>query len=276
MFLILLQILEAITTKRCQLGYSLESLETLGDSFLKYAVCQQLFRDFNLHHEGLLSAKKDKLVSNKALFKLGCNRQLPVCIMSSMYNLSHNAYVMKLGISKLFSYSLSCIYAGLISFSEQGFIRDECFDPRRWILPGSQCTFLLEEREPISSLGKVYHREVRELKEKTVADVVEALIGAYLSSGGELAALSFMEWLGLKINFVRSIPFSPSLVRPEMHVNVNYLESLLGYSFREKSLLVEALTHGSYMVAEIPRCYQVSYLYVCLICGVHFFGLQYF
>lgn len=249
----------------------MESLETLGDSFLKYAVCQQLFRDFNIHHEGLLSAKKDKLVSNKALFKLGCNHQLPVCIMSSMYNLSRNVYVKKSGISNHY-----VIYAGLISFGGQGFIRNECFDPKRWILPGNQCTFLGEEREPLSSLGKVYHREARELKEKTVADVVEALIGAYLSSGGELAALSFMEWLGLKINFVRSIPLSPSLARPEMHVNVNYLESLLGYRFREKSLLVEALTHGSYMVPEIPRCYQVSYLYVCLICSVHFCGAQQF
>ena len=58
--------------------YHLESLETLGDSFLKYAVCQQLFKTYQSHDEGLLSVKKDKLISNETLCKLGCDRKLPV------------------------------------------------------------------------------------------------------------------------------------------------------------------------------------------------------
>ncbi|AET03939.1 putative ribonuclease III domain-containing protein [Medicago truncatula] len=41
-------------------------------------------------------------------------------------------------------------------------------------------------------------------------------------------------------------------------VNVSYQESLLKYSFRDRSLLVEAMTHGSYMLPDVPRCYQFA------------------
>lgn len=72
------QVLEAITTKNCQEKFHLESLETLGDSFLKYATGQHLFRTFQNDHEGLLSLKKDRIVSNAALCRLGCEHKISV------------------------------------------------------------------------------------------------------------------------------------------------------------------------------------------------------
>ncbi|XP_056160072.1 endoribonuclease Dicer homolog 2 isoform X3 [Syzygium oleosum] len=208
-----MKVLEALTTKRCQERYHLESLETLGDSFLKYAVCQQLFKTYQSHDEGLLSVKKDKLISNETLCKLGCDRKLP------------------------------------------GFIRNEPFDPKTWINPGdisrglSLCEELLPEARKMYTLGR------RKIKKKTVADVVEALLGAYVSTGGENAGLFFVRWLGIEVDFGIS-PYRNVLVNPEKHINVKHIESLLSYSFRDPSLLVEALTHGSYMFSEIPTCYQ--------------------
>jgi endoribonuclease Dicer len=73
--------LEAITTKKCQEKFHLESLEALGDSFLKYAASQQLFRTYQNNHEGLLSVKKDRIVSNAALCRVGCDHKLPVTIL---------------------------------------------------------------------------------------------------------------------------------------------------------------------------------------------------
>jgi len=97
----------------------------------------------------------------------------------------------------------------------------------------------------------------RKLKRKIVADVVEALIGAFLSTGGEKAALIFMDWVGIKVSFDK-IPYERHFdIQPDKLVNVKFLESQLKYSFRDRSLLVEALTHGSYMLPEVPRCYQV-------------------
>ena len=98
-----------------------------------------------------------------------------------------------------------------------------------------------------------------------MADVVEALIGAFLSTCGEAAALLFIKWLGVEVEFScrayqRNFP-----VQPHVHVNVRRLESLLNYSFRDASLLVEALTHGSYMLPEIPRCYQVCFIMLVLL-----------
>ncbi|KAJ6902410.1 hypothetical protein NC651_020022, partial [Populus alba x Populus x berolinensis] len=209
-----MKVLEAITTNKCQEKFNLESLETLGDSFLKYAASQQLFKIYQNHHEGLLSFKKDKIISNAALCRRGCNQKL------------------------------------------QGFIRNESFDPKLWIIPGGKLGSDFLSEEPLSEGRKIYIRGRRKVKSKTIADVVEALIGAYLSTGGEVTALLFMDWIGIKVDFMNT-PYERHIqLQAEKFVNVRYLESLLNYSFNDPSLLVEALTHGSYMLPEIPRCYQ--------------------
>ncbi|CAI0380188.1 unnamed protein product [Linum tenue] len=209
------KVLEAITTKQCQEKIHLESLETLGDSFLKYAACQQLFKTYHNHHEGLLSIKKDKIVSNASLFKLGYDIKLP------------------------------------------GFIRDAPFDPKTWMIPGFNKDEYSLGEELLPNGRKVFVAGTRKLKRKKVADVVEALIGAYLSTGGETASLLFMDWIGIKVEFNNSLARERQFqVDPEKLVNIRHLESLLNYSFNDRSLLVEALTHGSYMLPEIPRCYQ--------------------
>ncbi|KAH0711484.1 hypothetical protein KY289_007443 [Solanum tuberosum] len=208
------KILEAITTKKCLEKFHLESLETLGDSFLKYAASIKLFKTYENHHEGLLTVKKNQIISNAALCKLGCARKIP------------------------------------------GFIRNEPFDLKAWIIPGDNSQVHSFDDEFLTSSDKMYSRVKQKIKSKRVADVVEALIGAYLSSGGEVAALSFMKWLGVDINFVDAPMSRHFPMNAEKLVNVRYLESLLHYKFNDPSLLVEALTHGSYMLPEIPRCYQ--------------------
>ncbi|CAN1236292.1 Endoribonuclease Dicer homolog 2, partial [Linum grandiflorum] len=208
------KILEAITTKTCQEKIHLESLETLGDSFLKYAACQHLFKAHQNNHEGLLSIKKDRIVSNASLFSVGSRIKLP------------------------------------------GFIRDAAFDPKTWMIPGSNTEddSLTEELLPNSK--KIFVCKTRTMKRKKVADVVEALIGAYLSSAGETAALLFMNSIGITVDFDTSPLERHFQLNPEKLINVSRLESVLNYTFNDPSLLVEALTHGSYMLPEIPRCYQ--------------------
>lgn len=209
-----IKVLEAITTKKCEDQFHLESLETLGDSFLKYAVCQQLFQHCHTHHEGLLSTKKDGMISNVMLCQFGCQQKL------------------------------------------QGFIRDECFEPKGWMVPGQSSAAYSLVNDTLPESRNIYVASRRNLKRKSVADVVESLIGAYLSEGGELAALMFMNWVGIKVDFTTTKIQRDSPIQAEKLVNVGYMESLLNYSFEDKSLLVEALTHGSYMMPEIPRCYQ--------------------
>ncbi|KAL7586046.1 endoribonuclease Dicer homolog 2 [Lactuca sativa] len=209
-----IKVLEAITTKKCVEKFHLESFETLGDSFLKYAATQQLFKTLQDQHEGILSPKREKIISNDSLCRLGCNCNLP------------------------------------------GFIRNEPFEPKTWIVPGDRSSSFKLEEEVLLDERKMYIRGKRVIKKKVVADVVEALIGVFLSEGGELAALSFMRWIGISVDFVNT-PYTRALtLHPEKYVNIQYFESLLNYSFRDVSLLVEAITHGSYMLPEIPKCYQ--------------------
>ncbi|GAB4855884.1 hypothetical protein Ancab_024523 [Ancistrocladus abbreviatus] len=206
------KVLEAITTKKCLESFHLESLETLGDSFLKYAVSQELFKTYQNHDEGLLSLEREKVISNAALCKLGCKRKIP------------------------------------------GFIRNEPFDLKKWPIPGDTSGKFLLEEEVLSADRKMYISGSQTIKNKRVADAVEALIGAFLSSGGEAAALLFLNWLGIEVDF-SVLPYqrhTPAC--PSMYVNVKNLESVLNYSFRDQSLLVEALTHGSYVLPGIPRC----------------------
>ncbi|XP_065874496.1 endoribonuclease Dicer homolog 2-like isoform X2 [Euphorbia lathyris] len=209
-----IKVLEAITTKKCHEKFDMESLETLGDSFLKYATSQQLFQTYQNQHEGLLSIKKDKLISNANLCKLGCDCKLP------------------------------------------GFIRNEFFEPKNWRIPGDNSGSHSLNEEVLTDKRKIYVSGRRKLKKKTVADAVEALIGAYVSSGGEVAGLIFLNWIGIKVEFL-NLPYEREFqVKIERLINVQCVESLLNYSFKDPSLLLEALTHGSYMIAEIPRCYQ--------------------
>ncbi|KAK9673490.1 hypothetical protein RND81_12G170800 [Saponaria officinalis] len=208
------KVLEAITTKHCQEGFHLESLETLGDSFLKYAVCQELFNSYQNNHEGLLSIKKSKIVSNFALCKLGCQKKI------------------------------------------SGFVRFESFNPKTWTIPGDLSSNCELEEDFLSNGTKIYNKGARKMKGKRVADVVEALIGAFLIAGGEAAALLFMNWLGIEVELSCIVYQRVFNIDPYKHVNISRLESILNYTFKDPSLLVEALTHGSYMLPEIPRCYQ--------------------
>ncbi|PAN46303.1 hypothetical protein PAHAL_9G175800 [Panicum hallii] len=81
-----LKILEALTTKECQEEFSLESIETLGDSFLKYVTGQHLFSKYK-HREGKLTSMRKELVSNTTLCQLACNRNLVGYIRGEEFNI---------------------------------------------------------------------------------------------------------------------------------------------------------------------------------------------
>lgn len=121
---------------------------------------------------------------------------------------------------------------------------------------------------------------------KSIADCVEALIGAYLVSAGSQGAIKFMDWLGLKVlpkNLkceIRgekcqekwlSVPKSPLILASteqerdsvmaklnEIYYKnqLNQFEKLLGYRFKDRAYLVQAFTHNSYYENNVTDCYQ--------------------
>jgi endoribonuclease Dicer len=130
------------------------------------------------------------------------------------------------------------------------------------------------------------------ISDKSVADCVESLIGAYLSSGGMTAALLFMQWLGVSLNVMVSLEVGAELQQnfhsprdffelvtsprnvlrnfflkwefqdtqleelQKLQVGLDTLEGVLEYRFQDKRYLVEACTHTSYVRNHVTNCYQ--------------------
>ncbi|KAJ7535983.1 hypothetical protein O6H91_12G052400 [Diphasiastrum complanatum] len=236
------QIMQALTTLRCRESFSFEGFELLGDSFLKYAVSRRLFLVYNDKHEGQLSARRSRAICNATLHRLALKRELP------------------------------------------RFIQDEVFDPSRWVAPGMYCkkdvvcrcntSNLLgsgeEENEDekvitdqVVRIGKTCANGHRWLCSKTIADAVEALIGAYFVEGGDSTAMAFMRWVGIDIDFESSLmdaarthpALSPDMVQI-VQSSLEALEKQLEYSFRNKALLLEAVTHASQQQLHGGICYQ--------------------
>ncbi|KAL2179836.1 uncharacterized protein P884DRAFT_297448 [Thermothelomyces heterothallicus CBS 202.75] len=92
--------------------------------------------------------------------------------------------------------------------------------------------------------------ETRRLSTKTLADVVEALIGTSYISGGTPKALACIslflpefEWHS--IEHCREVLYNQAPDDEPLPATMRSLESLLGYTFTKRSLLVEAMTHTS-------------------------------
>lgn len=146
----------------------------------------------------------------------------------------------------------------------QGFIRNRQFDPQEWFIPGS-CADHFEETTLFPDSGCAYTSRTRIIKGKVIADTVEALIGVFLTAAGEKAALKFIEWLGIKMEFHQeTAPERKDLLKYEMYINTKDLQSVLNYSFRNPALLLEALTHASYQIPDVPGCYQVCIIRIML------------
>ncbi|KNA02693.1 hypothetical protein SOVF_216260, partial [Spinacia oleracea] len=173
----------------------------------------------------------------------------------------------------------------------QSYIQADRFAPSRWAAPGVLPVFDEDIKEGESSLfgqekgnaktglekdvnnnydddddemedGEVESdsSSYRVLSSKTLADVVEALIGVHYVEGGKIAANHFMKWIGIDIEFNPDeivCPKRPSVV-PEgvlRSVNFDALEGALKIQFRDRTFLIEAITHASRPSSGVS-CYQ--------------------
>ena len=78
-------ILRALTTSSAGDVFSLERLEMLGDSFVKYAISSSVFFEHRHENEGRLSFTRGLRVSNRQLFYLARQRGLPSYMITRMF-----------------------------------------------------------------------------------------------------------------------------------------------------------------------------------------------
>ncbi|KAI8927827.1 hypothetical protein BC831DRAFT_156802 [Entophlyctis helioformis] len=92
----------------------------------------------------------------------------------------------------------------------------------------------------------------RQLSQKMLADLVEAVVGAYFLEGGQQAGMAILERLGL----IQHAPATLMLHAAQDHDAlaldlqaadmVRQIETSIGHTFTRPSLLVQAMTHSSY------------------------------
>ncbi|CAN6449984.1 unnamed protein product [Victoria cruziana] len=229
-------ILEALTTRRCAEAFSMERLELLGDSVLKYAVSCNLFLKYPEKHEGKLTALRSLAVCNATLHRLATVRKLQNYIQDSPFD------------------------------------APRWLAPGQRSLRPVPCECGVNSREvPLTHPTAVEHSAIkigvtcdlghRWLCSKTISDCLEALIGAYYVSGGMEAAQLFMTWVGVDCEHDLALVEEATRKASEFSFtiedkNIDALESKLGYKFLNKGLLLEAITHASQQEAGSGCCYQ--------------------
>ncbi|EDV28757.1 uncharacterized protein TRIADDRAFT_51985 [Trichoplax adhaerens] len=224
-------ILKALTLARANDDFNLETLEFLGDSYLKYAVSISFFLSYSKFHEGQLSSLKSKIVSNENLYQIGIKMGLPG------YIIGHNVDQNDIWVPPGFSIAKKSDSIGL--------------------------------EEQLSTLNLSMTSRVhptQKLKNKCIADVMEALLGGILLELGENSANNFItNNLGIKVGRLsHNIAKLDDDARKEISKiynahNLKDLEAVLGYSFKDRKLLISALTHATYnhnRIAEGVECYQ--------------------
>lgn len=233
-------ILQAITMSNASDCINLERLETVGDSFLKYAVTAYLYCTYEKIHEGKLSHLRSKQISNYNLFRLGKNKCLGDLMVATKFEPSDNwlppGFVIPKGLEQVLvdlsmqnsanAYDLNALkHLSLDNLSESELrqeieklktkciissaIKDAGSDDesgeRSYENAMAQITKKNNTRiTDLDSLKDATHipynlSTQHSIPDKSIADCVESLIGAYLISCGTKSALLFMKWLGLKV-----------------------------------------------------------------------------
>ncbi|KAF3786075.1 Dicer-like protein 2 [Nymphaea thermarum] len=249
-----LQVLEALTTEKCLERFSLERLEILGDAFLKYAVSRHLFLSKEALDEGRLTDTRSSIVNNLNLYTLAVGKNL-------QYRLGYCSTGSDTEILKI--------------VGTQVYIRDQCFNPCNFFAYGRLHTEMCDSDSEAKIHGRnengefEYRADSSAIKcskshqilfRKTIADVVEALVGAFIVDSGFKAALAFLGWMGIAVSFDPEDVHNawPKSQRKSTLVDCESLENLLSYKFRHKGLLVQAFTHPSSINKHNRRSYQVS------------------
>ncbi|OWM84088.1 hypothetical protein CDL15_Pgr009335 [Punica granatum] len=230
-------ILEAITALRCNEKFSMERLELLGDSVLKYTISCHLFLKYPKKHEGQLSRRRSEAVSNATLHKRGTSRKIQGYIRDCPFD--PRRWVAPAQLTR-------------------------CPEPCQCGVDSSEVPLdpKFQTVNPKIKLGKLCDQGHRWLISKTISDCLEALIGAYYVAGGLVGALHLMKWFGMEVELdpssvveaINSASLHSSV--PKTANEIAALESKIGYEFFVKGLLLEAITHPSCQEEGLGYCYQ--------------------
>ncbi|KAI4458162.1 dicer-related [Holotrichia oblita] len=220
----LADIYRALATAKCNDIVNLERLETLGDSFLKFIVTLFIYLKYPKYNEGRSTTLKGQMVSNKNLYYLAKNRRLGSYL--KYFDLKPKE-----------------------DWCPPGFCLPEPLRTKS-VDTAALLTITIPETEQITGI----------LSEETFLSNNILLI---------LGAILMVKWLEIIPNSINMSelfsqpPPNPVLNPNATQSNIDFhlptyqeLEKNLGYTFKNRAYLLQALTHSSYTPNRITKCYQ--------------------
>ncbi|KAL0108749.1 hypothetical protein PUN28_014111 [Cardiocondyla obscurior] len=260
------EIMHALTTKLGQDMFNLERLETLGDSFLKFIVSLFLFEEFSMFNEGQLTSLKGKIIGNRNLYYCGKEKGIPGRIKNDAFVPTSNfippAFTVLRALQDILlheSVAPNVLYELQIPENEKltGIITEDT----RNIMINKVINWDKRDKQT----GVEHYLGVQILSDKTVADSVEALIGVYLKGNSIRGAVKLLKWFGIlheNVNIDKLLddnPSNPIIGSGNIDYHMpwaNAVETNIGYKFKNRGFLLQALTHPSYTSNGITECYQ--------------------
>ncbi|XP_031635095.1 endoribonuclease dcr-1-like [Contarinia nasturtii] len=266
-------ILAAITTASSADVFNMESLEVLGDAFLKFSVSLYLIQRHPQWHEGFLTSIKGQIVGNRNLcysairnkfsgmikahdFSPKDDWQPPMLKVDDQIQNAMREYDITPDILYKLSLSTAELEGGEVSNSSlEQFIQQ----------------FLYERNTGGETSTKQHFLGKQRISDKTCADCIEAILGACVKSIGVERTFKVLEMFEiLPRNDVQDITkmLQNKLRSPRLRANIpdkevddlltnhKKLEESIGYTFRDRAYLLQALTHPSYPTNRVTGCYQ--------------------
>ncbi|KAK7081970.1 Endoribonuclease Dicer, partial [Halocaridina rubra] len=288
-------ILQALTMSNANDGVNLERLETIGDSFLKYAITTFLYCTYPHRHEGKLSYLRSKQVSNLNLYRLGKRKGLGECMVATKFEPHDNWLPPGYFVPRELEEALidSGVPAGHWNMADLPGLHDLASDEIRRLVQ-ERSEQIKRNKTEQASADLIATQNPHDLPifipynlltqhsipDKSIADCVEALIGAYLTTCGPRGALLFMSWLGIEV-----LPYEVEILPTGERITYGHLdppqsplhhcpisqteeqlelllsgyqvfEEKIGYFFQDRSYLLQAFTHASYYKNRLTDCYQ--------------------
>ncbi|OCB90323.1 hypothetical protein A7U60_g2499 [Sanghuangporus baumii] len=224
----------ALQTPAANARRNYERLECLGDSVLKLTTCVQLLAEYPTWPEGFLAKRKDVTVSNVHLAMAAVGKRLYRWIVRGAF----------------FTRKWAPDYARILEQGALDSVDDSTEELDEEI--DKQCDIFSR-----TDGASQWHNDgpdniLVQFSVKTLADVVESLIGAAFLSGGYDRSVACLQAFSVDVGTVWK-PITESiggilaavstLGDPIPHLS--HAEAIWGYTFSRKMLLVEALMHAN-------------------------------
>lgn len=254
---------------------NLERLETLGDSFLKLAASLYIWLKYPEYCEGKASTLKGKLISNKNLYYCAVRK-----------NLGSLMLVSDLEIANWLPPSFGLLETIRTQLARREIQAGSLFHLR--LTPEEQISGTLTERSQLAlvTLNEVELKEddappidnylgLQEVPDKTISDCVEATLGAYCQSCGFEGGLRMLEWFAVipsteNLTELLKAPIPSPIIAGSVKgrdadvlevvdnllPNWEHIEESIGYHFKNRAYLLQALTHATYTNNRITRSYE--------------------